>query len=86
MRRQVVTFNDQIVFQIVSAAHDPPIQGAEHDRTLRMESYVKDFKPLKLGTIELEKGVGELSLQATQIPGRQVMEFRLLTFRRLVEG
>ena len=29
--------------------HDPPLQGAENDRVERIESYVKDFRPMKLG-------------------------------------
>jgi arylsulfatase A-like enzyme len=62
----------------ISEAHDPPLMGMENDRVERMESYVKDFKPLKMGAIHLEKGTGELTLQAIVIPGSQVMDFRLL--------
>ncbi len=69
----------------VTTAHDPPLRGAEHDRVARGESYVKDFKPLKLGTIELEKGRGELTLRAMEIPGSQVMDFRLMMFTEVVE-
>ena len=47
----------------VTEAHDPPLVGAEHDRVPREgESFVKDFKPLPLGTIELSKGRSELAL------------------------
>ena len=61
----------------VSEAHDPPLRGAENDRVLRQgESYVKDFKPLRLGTLELSKGRGLLTLRALSVPGRQVMEVR----------
>ncbi len=48
-----------------------------------MESYVKDFEPMKLGTIRLERGRGELSLRATENPGTQAMDFRLLMFTRV---
>jgi arylsulfatase A-like enzyme len=59
----------------VSEAHDPPLMGAEHDRVPRQgESYVKDFKPLHLGTFELEKGRGLLTLRALKIPGKEVMD------------
>ncbi len=66
----------------VTVAHDPPLRGQEHDRVKRSESYVKDFRSLKLGTIQLKKGPGELTLQALSIPGSQVMEFRLMMLTR----
>ena len=62
---------------------DPPLRGMEHDRVERTESYVKDFKALNLGTMYLEKGRGELTLQALNIPGSTVMDFRLLMFERV---
>ncbi|MCX7048192.1 MAG: arylsulfatase [Candidatus Sumerlaeota bacterium] len=61
----------------VSEANDPPLRGAEHDRVPRKgESYVKDFKPLRLGVIELKAGRGLLTLQALKIAGKQVMDVR----------
>jgi len=48
-----------------------------------MESYVKDFKPLNMGTFHLKKGEGVLTLKATDIPGGQVMDFRLLVLKRI---
>jgi uncharacterized protein YceK len=57
----------------------------EHDRVERNESYVKDFKPLKMGTLHVEKGSGQLALRALDIPGSQVMDFRLLMFTRVDE-
>ena len=69
----------------ITKPHDPPLQGAENDRVSRRESYVKDFRPLRLGTIELKKGRGELTLRATKIPGSQAMDFRLLMFARVAE-
>ena len=43
----------------VADAHDPPLLGAEHDRAPRRgESYVKDFKPLKMGVMELKAAGG----------------------------
>ena len=66
----------------VAEAHDPPLIGAEHDRVERAESYTKDFKPMTLGVIQLEKGRGKLTLRATDIPGKQVMEVHSITLRR----
>ncbi len=67
----------------ITEAHDPPLQGMEHDKVKRIESYVKDFKPLKLGTMHLKKGSGQLRLKALDIPGEQVMDFRLMMFTRV---
>lgn len=81
----VLQLGDQELETTISEAHDPPLTGMEHDLVERMESYVKDFKPLVLGRMSLEEGPGTLTLRATEIPGEQVMDFRLLMFRR-VEG
>lgn len=68
----------------VAEAHDPPLLGAEHDRVPRVgESYVKDFKPLRLGNIRLEKARGLLTLQAVQIPGKKVMDVRAIVLTLL---
>jgi hypothetical protein len=40
---------------------------------------LKDFHPLALGTVKLEAGRGMLTLRATQVPGKQVMDMRLVT-------
>ena len=69
----------------ITEAHDPPLRGMEHDRVERESSYVKDFKPLKLGTMHLKKESGQLILKALNIPGSQVMDFRLLMFTRVDE-
>jgi hypothetical protein len=59
------------------------LRGGEHDRVPRQESYVKDFQSLRLGTIQLKKGQGTLTLRATEIPGSQVMDFRLMMLTRV---
>ena len=40
---------------------------------------MKEFRPLKLGTMRLQKGRGLLTLRATDIPGKSVMDLRLVT-------
>lgn len=77
-----LSFNESSLEFEIPAAHDVPEKGAEHDHHPRRESYVKDFKPLPIGTIRLEKRSGTLKLEATEIPGKQAMEFRLLTLER----
>lgn len=73
---------DQTLAGRITEAHDPPLMGMEHDRVERIESYVKHFQPIVLGTIDLAAGRGTLTLQALEVPGSQVMDFRLLTLRR----
>ncbi|MGJ8726369.1 MAG: arylsulfatase [Roseibacillus sp.] len=68
----------------VQHAHDPQLRGAESDRSSRgtSESYVKDFKPLSLGTLKLKKGTDTLTLQAKDIPGEMVADVRLLVIKK----
>lgn len=67
----------------IKDSHFPPMRGAELDRVVRAESYVMDFKPLRMGRITLAKGIGQLKLRALTIPGEQSIEFRLLTLRKM---
>jgi arylsulfatase A-like enzyme len=80
-----LSFNDSRLRGQITEAHDPPLRGGEHDRVPRKESYVKDFQPLKLGTINLTQGQGELTLTAVAMPGKQVMEFRTMMFTRVAD-
>ena len=58
----------------VVPANDPPLID-NMDRVPRQaESYMKDFRPLRLGEIQLDEGRGLLTLRATDIPGKQVMD------------
>lgn len=82
-----LTFNDGRVQAEVTEAHDPPLEGAEHDRAPRdSESYVKDFRPLRLGTLPLEKGRGLLTLRALEVPGKQVIDVRCVVLTLLKEA
>jgi hypothetical protein len=78
-----LNFNDAKLKFKITEAHNVPQHGAEHDHYPRTESYVKDFKALPIGTINLKKGIGKLTLKATDIPGEEAMEFRLLTLERI---
>ena len=79
-----LSFREQVLTGKVNQPHDPPLRGAEHDRYPRNgESLVKDFKPMKLGDMALSQGQGLLSLRATLIPGKQVMEVRGLVLTLL---
>jgi hypothetical protein len=76
-------FGENTLSSKISVAHDPPLIGMAEDRDEREESYVKDFKPLSMGTITLEKGTGILNLQALEISGEFVMDFRLLVLNKV---
>jgi arylsulfatase A-like enzyme len=69
-----LSFGPAQVRSVLDQAHDPPLVGAEQDRVPRGESYVKDFKPMRLGVMDLDAGRGTLTLRATDMPGGQVME------------
>ena len=62
---------------------ESPLVGAEEDRVPRQEGYVRHWQPMTLGTIELSPGRKTLRLKASEIPGGQVAEMRLLMFRKL---
>jgi hypothetical protein len=78
-----LSFNESSIEGKISVAHDPPLVGMDEDRVVRHNSYVKDFKPMELPVMHLEKGAGELTLQALDVPGSEVMDFRLLMFERI---
>lgn len=71
---------DAILKSTVAPAWNPPLY-TNQDTLPRPEgeSKMKEFRPLKLGTVRLTKGKAPLVLQAVQMPGRSVMDFRALT-------
>ncbi len=77
-----LTCGDSVLTGVIREAYDPPVRGGEHDRVLRAESYVKAFGRLSLGTIHLKQGSGPLTLQAKDVVGEEVMDFRLLMLTR----
>ena len=67
---------------VVTEPHDPPLLGEQNDRYPRAEGFIKNFKPMLLGTVQLKPGESTLKLRATKIPGPKAIEFRLLMFYR----
>ena len=68
----------------IAEAFDPPLRGGENDRVPRdAESYVKEFKPLELGVLELPAGRGQLTLKALEVAGRQVADIRYVMLTKL---
>ena len=73
-----LSFGDRRMTARVTEPHDPPLCGAENDRVPRHhESYVKEFRPLRLGMLDLTPGRSLLRLRALTVPGRQVMDVRM---------
>ncbi len=78
-------FNQSSISNKIQVANNVPVMGMEHDKVLREESYVKDFKPMKLGTINLKKGTGILELTSTHLNIPDDLECNLITLRRISE-
>jgi arylsulfatase A-like enzyme len=67
----------------VAEAFESPLRGKEIDRVNRgAESYMKDFRPLSLGTVTLPKGRGTLTLRATNVAGKAVADVRAVELIR----
>lgn len=72
-----LNFNGAAVRARVQPAWDPPLYTNQDTIPRpRGESQMKPFRPLKLGTVRLEKGRGLLALRALEIPGTGVMDVR----------
>ncbi len=78
-----LSFRGQRLTTTIDVPNDVPQIGGEHDRVERQEGYVKDWRPMKLGIINLKSGRGTLALRATKAAGPEVAEMRLLLFRRI---
>ncbi len=72
-----LAFNSSKLTGKVAPAWNPPLY-TNQDTIPRpaAESQMKEFRPLKLGTVRLESGRGPLTLRALDIPGASVMEVR----------
>ena len=81
-----LSLGESILTSRILEAHDPPLRGMENDRDERTNSYVKNFKAFTMGKLHLDKGSGKLTLKATEIAGRTVMDVRLIMFERLNTG
>jgi hypothetical protein len=57
----------------------PPLIDGQDRASRKSESFMRDFRPLSLGTIKLATGRGLLTLRALEIPGQTVMEVRRVT-------
>lgn len=65
----------------IGTAWDPPLNTGEDRFDRRSESYVKPFRPLPLGEIDLAAGPCELRLRAVDVAGGMVADVRRLVLR-----
>ena len=57
---------------------DPPLYDKSKERVAKSHYFVKDFKPLSLGALQLEKGHGTLKLDALDVKGKPVIDVHSL--------
>jgi len=76
-----VSFKDDRLEGLVSPGWDPPLVAGQDRAPRKAESIMKEFHPLNLGTISLSAGRGLLTLRALRVPGKSVMDVRLVTLR-----
>ena len=69
----------------VTEVFDPPLYDKSLERMAESHYFVKDFKPLSLGTLSLTKGRTILRLAATDIPGKGVIDVHSLELHRTVD-
>jgi len=67
----------------VAEAFDSPLVDSMDRVPRKGESYVKNFRPLRLGVLRLAAGRGKLTLRAISIPGKQVMDLRAVSLTLL---
>jgi len=75
-----LSFRDSRLAGKVEPGWDPPLY-TNQDTLPRPagESQMKEFRTLRLGTMDLDGGQGPLTLRALEIPGRTVMDLRRVT-------
>lgn len=62
----------------VRVAFDPPLYDNSKERVEQSHYFVKDFKPLRIGTLNLTKGRGTLTLDAPVIKGEKAIDVHSL--------
>lgn len=71
-------FNGSKLEGKVAPAWNPPLIDNQDRVPRKGESIMKEFHPLKPGTMHLEKGRGLLTLRALKVAGKQVADVRLV--------
>ena len=78
-----LSIGDQKIEKMIQVSNEVPLIGAAEDRFPRVEGYVRDWRPMALGVLNLEPGKTTLTLRARKVAGGEVADMRLLLFRRI---
>ncbi|MCE7063901.1 sulfatase-like hydrolase/transferase [Dyadobacter sp. CY326] len=65
-----IAFNDSQITGKITETFDPPLISSPDRVDRKGESYEKEFKTLQLGTLQLQKGQGKLTLTPTHLQGQ----------------
>ncbi len=78
------SFQDNSVKKVVADAHDPPAIGEADDRAPRgTESYVKSFRRLNIGKLQMSQTRGLLTLKSPALKGGEGIEVRSVTLEKV---
>jgi arylsulfatase A-like enzyme len=78
-----LSFGDAFLTNKISSENNVPLIGMEHDNVPREESYVKEFKPLKLGSMHLKAGSGTMKIFSNSLLKGNDLEIKSVTLKRL---
>ncbi|MDB4654186.1 hypothetical protein OAE40_00250, partial [Rubripirellula sp.] len=78
-----LSIGEEKIEKTIEVANEVPLIGAAEDRFTRVEGYVRDWRPMTVGVVQLEPGKTTLTLRAREVAGEEVADMRLLLFRRL---
>ncbi|AQQ71988.1 Arylsulfatase [Limihaloglobus sulfuriphilus] len=76
-----LSFDGERVSRAVKNAYESELKGKEENHVYMRESFVKDFKPMSLGTLRMHGKRGTLRLRAANIPGNEAVDLRYLTLK-----
>ena len=62
--------------------HDPSLVGFDEDKIKRIESYTKDFKKIKIGTMSFKKGLRKLKLKTTKKVGKKIDRLQIINLKK----
>lgn len=78
--------SDQVARGGVDEPFDPPLYDKSKERVKDSHYFVKDFRPLSLGTLRLQAGRGVLRLKAESKPGEEVIDVHSIQLVRKADG
>jgi len=80
-RLQVSLVDGDSTEGVVREPFDPPLYDKSKERVEKSHYFVKDFQPLSLGELRLERGVGTLELSALTMKGQRVIDVHSIDLR-----